>query len=81
MELSLNVNGGKMINEVKINECYHSCPFFGVSMDGMECKHPYWKDKGAYQNMIITHENSRDGRIPEKCPLKKEELVIKYKLD
>ena len=70
-----------MEKEIKIKECYHSCPFFGTSMDGMECKHPYWKDKGAYENMIITQDNSRDGNIPEKCPLKNGQLTIVYKLD
>ena len=47
----------------------------------MQCNHPYWKDKGAYENMIITQVNSRDGKIPEKCPLKNEQLTIVYKLD
>jgi hypothetical protein len=50
-------------------------------MDGMQCNHPYWKDKGAYENMIITQDNSRDGKIPKKCPLKNEQLTIIYKLD
>jgi len=58
-----------MINEIKVKECYHKCWFFGVSMDGMQCNHPYWRDKEAYGNMIITQQNSRDGNIPEKCPL------------
>jgi hypothetical protein len=66
--------------ETKINGCYHICVFFKTSMDGMECGHPYWKDKGAYENMIITQSNSRDGKIPEKCPLRNEELKIGYKI-
>ena len=70
-----------MEKEIKITGCYHSCSFFGNSMDGMQCNHPYWKDKGAYENMIITQVNSRDGKIPEKCPLKNEQLTIVYKLD
>ena len=63
-----------------ITDCYHSCSFFGTGMDGMRCEHPYWKDKSAYDNMIITQDNSRNGKIPEKCPLRKEELTITYKL-
>jgi hypothetical protein len=68
--------------EIKINVigCYHSCPFFGTSMDGMECHHPYWKDKESYAGTIITQDNSRDCKIPEKCPLRTEELTITYKL-
>jgi hypothetical protein len=70
-----------MIKKIKIKQCYYSCPFFDTSMDGMECNHPYWKDKGAYENMIITQDNSRNGKMPEKCPLKKEQLTIIYKLN
>lgn len=69
-----------MKREIKITRCYRSCPFFGNSMDGMQCNHPYWEGKGAYANMIITHDNSRDGNIPEKCPLKTEQLTSVYKL-
>jgi len=69
-----------MNKEEKISQCYQSCPFFGVSMDGMFCKHPYWEGKDAYANMIITQDNSKNGDIPEKCPLKKSDLTIKYKL-
>jgi len=67
--------------ENKITNCYHSCWFFGTSMDGMQCNHPIWKDKGAYSNMIISHDNCKNGNIPEKCPLRIEDLVITYKLD
>ena len=69
-----------MIQEIKIKECYRSCPFYGYSMDGMECNHPYWQNKGAYENMIITHNNSTNGKIPEKCPLRKSELTTIYKV-
>lgn len=70
-----------MKKEIKITKCYHSCPFFENSRGGMQCNHPYWKDKGAYENMIITRDNSREGNLPENCPLKKEDLTIVYKLD
>lgn len=70
-----------MKKDVKITGCYNSCWFFGVSMDGMQCNHPYFKDKGSYENMIITQDNSRCGNIPDKCPLKNDELIIVYKLD
>ena len=69
-----------MEKEIKITECYHSCPFFGNSMDGMQCNHSYWEDRDAYENMIITQYNSRNGNIPEKCPLRNEQLTIVYKL-
>ena len=58
--------------------CYHTCKYFGVSMDGMECNHPSFKDtKAFYANMIITQENSTNGKIPAECPLKTVENVIK----
>ena len=55
----------------EISKC-GDCPFWGNSMDGMGCRHPYWKDKGAYANMIITQSNV--GSIPQECPLKKESV-------
>ena len=63
-----------------IKDCYHSCPFFETSMDGMGCNHPHWEEKEAYDNMIIDQDNSRDGKIPPLCPLRQEDLTIKYKL-
>ena len=52
-------------------------------MDGMKCLHPEFEDKGAYENMIITQENSRDGNIPEKCPLRNgiTEIVLRISLE
>lgn len=69
-----------MKKEKEITTCFHSCPFFGISMDGMHCNHPFWDDKNPYENMIITQENSRNGNFPEQCPLKKGELMVVYKL-
>lgn len=60
---------------VTISNCKH-CNFYFVSMDGMECKHPYWADKPAYVNMIISH----DIAVSKECPLRKEALKITYKL-
>lgn len=57
----------------KISRC-KTCDFFHGSMDGMECRHPYWNDKGAYENMIISH----DVDIPEECPLRARPLAIRY---
>lgn len=70
-----------MEKEKEIKGCFHVCPFFGTSMDGMECKHPHWDDKGAYENMIINQDNSRNGNVPLRCPLRTEPLVITYKLE
>lgn len=61
---------------IKIKGCYYMCPFFGVSEDGMECRHPYFKDKKPYENMIISQDNSKNGKIPEKCPFRKNDLTI-----
>jgi hypothetical protein len=55
---------------VMVTECYHKCPFFGTTMDGMQCNHPIWQyNKNAYANMIITQDNSH-GRVPDECPLR-----------
>lgn len=65
----------------KITDCFFHCPFFGSTMDGMQCNHPYWDDiEDAYANMIIDQNNSRDGKIPPLCPLRQEDLTIKYQL-
>ena len=58
-----------IIEKTTVTKCYHSCPLYRNSMDGMYCGHPYWNDKEAYASMIINHNNSHD-RIPEKCPLR-----------
>jgi hypothetical protein len=57
---------------IKVKKCIHGCHFFGSTMDGMECNHPYFDDKGAYENMIIKQGDI----IPEKCPLRESELVV-----
>jgi hypothetical protein len=54
----------------EIKRCYHECLYFGTSMDGMECLHPYFNDKGAYSNMIISHPDCDNG-FPKDCPLMK----------
>lgn len=69
-----------MKEEITIDQCFHACPFFGTSNNEMGCWHPYWNDKGVYENMIITQENSRNGNIPELCPLRSGELNRTYKL-
>jgi hypothetical protein len=61
---------------ITISECIHKCPFFGTSMDGMECNNPYFDDKDAYENMIISQEDR--GSIPKKCPLRKKVYTIVY---
>lgn len=66
-----------MKSEIIIKECYHSCPFFRTSMDGMYCSHPYFDDKESWAEMIITQNNSR-GKIPMECPLRIEPLQIEY---
>ena len=70
-----------MENEIKITTCYHICPFFTVESNQMYCDHPHWVGMGVYDNLIITQENSRDGKVPIECPLRKEKLVITYSLN
>ncbi len=66
----------ELIEEVKVKACA-TCEFKHASMDGMECTHPYWDGKGAYKNMIISH----DIKVSEKCPLRDYPLIIKYILE
>jgi hypothetical protein len=61
----------------EISQC-SKCPFWGNSMDGMECRHPYWESKAAYENMIITQSNV--GSIPKECPLKNESVTTIVRL-
>lgn len=68
-----------MKQQVTITKCIHQCPFYQTSMQEMNCNHPAWAGADPYDNMIITQENGREG-FPEKCPLRKEELTITYKL-
>jgi hypothetical protein len=63
-----------------VDECVFRCPYFNASMDGMECRHPYFAGKG-YENMIITHANGGQGRIPPKCPLKESAVTTVIRLD
>ncbi len=67
----------EVVKEIK--ECIHRCPFYGSSMDGMECNHPHFDDKGAYDNMIISQSDI--GKIPIKCPLRRKKLIIEYKVN
>lgn len=69
-----------MEKEIQIKQCYHSCPFFKTTNQEMYCNHPFFEDKSEYENYIITQENSKNEKVPEKCPLKTENLTINYKL-
>lgn len=73
----------RYVNNQKVNGCYHECHFFGNNMDGMYCKHPYFDNKGVYENMIITQENSKNGNIPEQCPLRdgSTEIILRISLN
>jgi len=58
-----------------VKSCYNECDFFRSTNDGMSCNHPHFKNCSPYSNMIISQQNSR-GKLPEKCPLRQEELQI-----
>lgn len=64
---------------VIVTRCINHCSLFSTTMDGMQCNHPYFDDKDAYENMIITNREGMNG-IPDKCPLRKSALEIEYKL-
>ena len=75
----------KYLTDKKVKQCFHSCPFFKVGSDGMECGHPYFDDKGVYDNMIITQYNSKN-RVPDECPLRNSkesstEVVLRVSLE
>lgn len=59
----------------EIKSC-KDCEFFGKSMDGMECKHPFFKDIKDYSNMIISQDNIIKNTVPEKCPKKEKQDSI-----
>ena len=58
-----------------VKECYHSCPLFGISSEGMECGHPVFESGSPWDKMIITQDNSRN-RVPDECPLRKSAIKI-----
>ncbi len=64
---------------IYVSQCY-TCPLKGHTMDGMECQHPYWEDKGAYDGMIINQNNMR-GQHPDKCPLRIDSLHMEYVME
>jgi hypothetical protein len=69
----------KFYEYFEIKECYHNCPLFQSNGNEMWCGHPQWKTaKSMYDSYIITHDNSKDGNIPEECPLRKNTLVRSY---
>ena len=72
----------RYVKTLTVKSCYHACTFFATDMDGMMCCHPEFDGKNAYDNRIITQQNSRGGNIPEKCPLRKgnTEIITQIKL-
>ena len=69
MEIELSSKIMYSIDNIIVEECYHECPLFETSSDGMCCGHPYFHNKKPYDNMIITQDNSK-GMVPDKCPLR-----------
>ena len=68
-----------MTETVIIKECYHSCPFFRASTEGMYCSHPHFKNgETGWEAHIISQDNSH-GRVPDECPLMIEPLQVEYK--
>jgi hypothetical protein len=54
--------------------------FLKKTMDGIECYHPIFKNINDYSNMIISQDNIKNNTVPDKCPLKKDCLVVVYTL-
>ena len=42
---------------IEITVCKHWCPFYGTTMDGMVCNHPYFEGKPTYEDMIINFKD------------------------
>lgn len=59
----------------EIDGCYRICPLQADSIDGPYCKHTFFENAQNGEDIL-----SRDEWIPEKCPLRKEDLNITYKL-
>ena len=60
----------KVIITKDINRCWHECPHFRTTMDGMSCGHPYWGDKNSYAN-LLDRDEVRNNVYPKSCPLLK----------
>jgi hypothetical protein len=70
-----------MEKTIEVHQCYHRCPFFGIDTHVMVCGHPFFDDAHPSASMIITHDNSKNGRVPERCPLREGKLTINYVLE
>ena len=64
---------------IQIDGCCHKCIGYPGHGDGLQCQHPIF-GKTLDKGYIISHENIREGSLPKKCPLRKENLTIVYKL-
>jgi len=75
-------------------KCVRNCPFYSTSIDGMQCNHPFFNDKERifllFKAIKLLQANNKDPSanmiinqgdlLPSKCPLRKRDLVIRYKL-
>lgn len=61
----------KYVKEKVVKSCFNSCQFFKTEGHIMMCSHPWFEDKPPYTGLIINQHNSRDGKVPVECPLKK----------
>lgn len=68
----------EIIERKKVIKVCNKCYFFINTQDGPSCSHPYWKDKGAWDNMLSVKEIKN---IPFKCPLKKYDVVVRVTLE
>lgn len=62
-----------------IHGCGNKCIFYSITVNGMECNHPYLLGKGK-SNLIIEHSNINNGTIPCECPLLKSELQLNCRI-
>lgn len=57
-------------DSITVTHCFYGCPYFGTSMDGMECFHPVFEGGDTYKRMIISWDEDIKNDVPLKCPLR-----------
>jgi hypothetical protein len=63
-----------IIIDKDLDGCGSECPYYEVYGNEMTCDHPTLKNSGnAWAGLIITQNNSGDGKFPEECPLRNEQ--------
>jgi hypothetical protein len=72
--LFIPIEDSKIKKEIEVKRC-STCTFNQYSMSGAYCIHPFWNDKNTCDNILSINEV-----LNKKCPLLKEDLIIRYRI-